>query len=104
MFSCGDETCGFEDGTYTVTSTNLNGNCEDMPLRLVSPTAYPPECSQRFEYDDSCGVTQVRQCMLDGVTGRYIITLEPKGSGYIGLYQRNDPVCSGLFAVEYVAQ
>jgi hypothetical protein len=112
LFSCGeanDPSCGFEEGVYTVQYRTLNGDCPDMELRVASPRAFPPECTQTFTYDDQCAVNVVRECSSEGLYGRYVLTLEPRGRDYFGLYQVSGPVssersCSGLYDVTYVAQ
>lgn len=111
LVGCGDSgpDCGFEDGVYAVVYTKLNGDCPDMELRVVSPTAFPSECKQTFTYDDRCAVNVVRECERDGLYGRYVLDLEPRGRDYFGLYQVSGPTnesrsCSSLYDVRYTAQ
>ncbi|HET8937295.1 MAG TPA: hypothetical protein VFN67_27825 [Polyangiales bacterium] len=103
------DNCDFEDSVYTAVYRTLNGDCPDMPLRVISPGAFPPECSQEITYDDKCAVNLVRECKRDGRYGRYVLTLEPRGRDYVGLYQVTGPTdrsrqCSALYDVTYTAQ
>lgn len=103
------DSCDFEDAVYTASYRTLNGDCPDMELRVISPSAFPSECKQTISYDDKCAVNLVRECEREGRYGRYVLTLEPRGMDYFGLYQITTPLssgrtCSGLYDVTYTAQ
>jgi hypothetical protein len=106
LFGCSapGESCGFEDGVYTVRYRVLNGDCPDIPLKVASPAAISPECKQTFRYQHNCGVNVVRECVFDGKYGRTVLDLEPQGADYFGLLQVDTPSCSGLYDVTYTAQ